>query len=116
MKPSTTKMYERQLLNQLQDCLNSALDRDELRIPLTAILLSADLLERWGHQWPEQKKNKHLQRIQNSAIQLAESLSYRDDRDANLLKNCLQQILEATEVYLMNCIADCLILAAIQAN
>lgn len=107
-------MYEPQLLDRLEDCLNDAIGREELRIPLTAILLSADLLARWGYKWSEEKKNKHHQRIQKSAIQLAVFLKDKDDLHANLLKNYVQQILEATEMYLMNCMVSCLIVAGLQ--
>ena len=90
------KLYDEQLLNQVKDCLNSHLDREELRIPLTAILLSADLLARWGDKWSEDKKNQHLKRIRNSAVQLSEFSSNRSDRSANLLRNCARRILEAS--------------------
>ena len=36
----------------------------EFRTPLTAIFSSTELLEQYGHKWPEDKKLKHYQRIE----------------------------------------------------
>ncbi len=36
----------------------------EYRTPLATILSSAELLERYGDQWPPEKRQKHIQRIQ----------------------------------------------------
>lgn len=38
----------------------------EIRTPLTAILSSAELLERYGARWPEEKRLTHLHRIQST--------------------------------------------------
>jgi PAS domain S-box-containing protein len=42
----------------------------EFRTPLSAILSSAELLENYGGQWPEQKVQTHLRRIQESVKHL----------------------------------------------
>jgi K+-sensing histidine kinase KdpD len=42
----------------------------ELRTPLTTILLSADLLECYSTSWSDEKKLKHVQQIQNAAIEM----------------------------------------------
>ncbi|MFW6232983.1 MAG: PAS domain S-box protein, partial [Bacteroidota bacterium] len=38
----------------------------EFRTPLTTIMLSADLLRRYKDRWPEEEKEKHFQRIQDT--------------------------------------------------
>jgi len=42
----------------------------EYRTPLSTILFSAGLLEKYGFQWSEEKKQTHLQRIQTAVIQM----------------------------------------------
>ena len=39
----------------------------EFRTPLTALILSTELIKRYGSNWPEEKKNEHLDKIRNSA-------------------------------------------------
>lgn len=41
-----------------------AMTSHEFRTPLATILSSAELIEHYGHKWIEEKKNKHLHRIQ----------------------------------------------------
>jgi PAS domain S-box-containing protein len=38
----------------------------EFRTPLSGILSSAELLEHYGHKWPDDKKLRHLRRIQSN--------------------------------------------------
>ena len=38
----------------------------DLRSPLAAIQMSAEMLKKSGHKWPEERKQKHLHRIQAS--------------------------------------------------
>ena len=42
----------------------------EFRTPLATILSSSELLENYSHQWNEEKKNKHFQRIQTAIKQM----------------------------------------------
>jgi PAS domain S-box-containing protein len=42
----------------------------EIRTPLAAILSSAELLERYGTRWPEEKRLTHLRRIQQTVQRL----------------------------------------------
>jgi signal transduction histidine kinase len=42
----------------------------EFRTPLTVILSSAELLEYYSHRWSEEKKQKHLRRIQTSVMHM----------------------------------------------
>ncbi|NEO25669.1 MAG: hybrid sensor histidine kinase/response regulator [Kamptonema sp. SIO4C4] len=46
----------------------------EFRTPLSTILFSAGLLEKYGEQWDSKKRNTHLQRIQNNVQQIANLL------------------------------------------
>lgn len=46
----------------------------EFRTPLSTILSSAELLEHYGAEWPQQKVILHLNRIQSTALELAEIL------------------------------------------
>lgn len=47
----------------------------EYRTPLTTILSSAELLEHYGHKWPDEKRKRHLQRIQTSVTHLTQLVS-----------------------------------------
>ncbi|HEY9743961.1 MAG TPA: histidine kinase dimerization/phospho-acceptor domain-containing protein, partial [Coleofasciculaceae cyanobacterium] len=47
----------------------------EFRTPLTTIQSSAELLERYSHKWPEDKKQTHLQRIQTAVKQMTRLLN-----------------------------------------
>ena len=47
----------------------------EFRTPLTAILSSSELLERYSHKWSEEKKLTHLGRIQVSVKQMTRLLN-----------------------------------------
>ncbi len=38
----------------------------EFRTPLTTLLLSTDLIKRYGGKWSDEKKNEHLDKIKNS--------------------------------------------------
>lgn len=46
----------------------------EFRTPLTTILSSAELLERYGDTWPAEKRLAHLKRIESSAMGMTELL------------------------------------------
>lgn len=46
----------------------------EFRTPLTAILGSAELLEHYGHKWPEEKKLNYILRIQSNVKHLVHLL------------------------------------------
>jgi len=46
----------------------------EFRTPLSTILLSAGLLERYSHRWPEEKKRQHLHRIQEACRNMTQLL------------------------------------------
>ena len=46
----------------------------EFRTPLMTILFSAGLLENYGRRWDEEKKNKHIDRIQSAVNQMMELL------------------------------------------
>jgi PAS domain S-box-containing protein len=43
-----------------------AMTSHEFRTPLATILSSSELIEHYSHKWPEEKKQKHLRRIQVS--------------------------------------------------
>lgn len=47
----------------------------EYRTPLTTILSSAELLEHYSHKWTQEKRNRHLQRIQTSVNHLTQLVS-----------------------------------------
>jgi PAS domain S-box-containing protein len=44
----------------------------EFRTPLTAIMLSTDLLKRYGGQWDDGEKQKHFDRIQNTVLRMTQ--------------------------------------------
>ncbi len=44
----------------------------ELRTPLTTIMLSADLLKRFGDGWDADERNKHFERIQNTVLRMTQ--------------------------------------------
>lgn len=46
----------------------------EFRTPLTSVLSSAELMQRYAEQWSDQKKNEHLERIKNSVSYLTNLL------------------------------------------
>jgi signal transduction histidine kinase len=47
----------------------------EYRTPLATILSSTELLENYSHQWPQEKKQRHFQRIQSSVHRLTQLVS-----------------------------------------
>ncbi|MBI1938996.1 MAG: PAS domain S-box protein [Ignavibacteriales bacterium] len=47
----------------------------EFRTPLTAVLSSAELLERYGRRWNEDKYNEHINRIRNSVDYLTQLMN-----------------------------------------
>jgi len=47
----------------------------EYRTPLTTILSSAELLEHYSHKWTQEKRKRHLQRIQRSVNHLTQLVS-----------------------------------------
>lgn len=64
-------LAQEQELNQLKTRFVSTVTH-EFRTPLTNILFSTDLLERYSHQLSEEKKAQHLQRIQAAVRQMAD--------------------------------------------
>lgn len=46
----------------------------EFRTPMTAIQMSAELLEHYSHKWSDEKKQKHLLRIQSSIKNMTQLL------------------------------------------
>lgn len=46
----------------------------EFRTPLSTILFSAGLLEKYGHKWSEERKLEHLQRIQVAVTNMTQML------------------------------------------
>lgn len=58
-------------LNELRSRIVTMVSH-EYRTPLTAILSSAELLECYWHKWDEQKRLKHLERIQVAATHLTQ--------------------------------------------
>lgn len=52
-------------LNELKSRFISTTSH-EFRTPLTALLLSTDLIKRYGGKWSEEKKNEHLDKIRSS--------------------------------------------------
>ncbi|HEY9706318.1 MAG TPA: PAS domain-containing sensor histidine kinase, partial [Allocoleopsis sp.] len=84
------KRAERELLKtqaELQQALEKEKELNELksrfvtmtshefRTPLSTILSSAELLEYYRHQWPLDKQNKHLKRIQSSVKHMTQLLN-----------------------------------------
>jgi signal transduction histidine kinase len=61
-------------LNELKSRFVS-MTSHEFRTPLTTILGSAELLEHYGHKWPEEKKRRHTQRIQNTVQHMTQLLN-----------------------------------------
>jgi two-component system, OmpR family, sensor histidine kinase VicK len=64
--------HERKLRELKSDFVSMA--SHEFRTPLTAILSSTELLEKYSHQWTEEKKLKHYHRIENSVRRMTELL------------------------------------------
>ena len=60
-------------LNELKSRLVSMVSH-EIRNPLNGILAATQILERYGEQWPKEKKQEFFQRIKNSVKQLTELL------------------------------------------
>jgi len=61
----------------------------EYRTPLTTILSSTQLLERYSSQWTEEKKKKHFQRIQASVeylTKLVNNVSFLDQVEAGIIE------------------------------
>ena len=58
-------------LNQLKSRFISTASH-EFRTPLTSILSSAELIQRYGKKWDEEKYQEHLNRITNSVEYLTE--------------------------------------------
>lgn len=58
-------------LNELKSRIITVISH-EYRTPLTTILSSAELLERYSHKWAEQRKITHLKRIQSAANHLTD--------------------------------------------
>jgi len=60
--------HEREI-NEIKNRLVSIVSH-EFRTPLSTILSSAELLERYGHRWPPEKQGEHFQRIRGAVNQL----------------------------------------------
>lgn len=60
-------------LNELKSRFVSMVSH-EIRNPLNGILSAAQILERYGEQWPKEKKQEFFQRIKTSVKQLTELL------------------------------------------
>lgn len=58
-------------LNELKSRIITVISH-EYRTPLTTILSSAELLERYSHKWAEQRKITHFKRIQSAANHLTD--------------------------------------------
>ncbi len=102
-----TALVREQELNEMKTHFVSMVSH-EFRTPLTSILTSADLLEMHGGKWTEEKRKKHLSKIQNSVdhmrIMLEDVLTLsRSDRGKiefnpallNLKKLCINSINDA---------------------
>lgn len=63
---------ERKLRELKSDFVSMA--SHEFRTPLTSILSSTELLEKYSHRWTEEKKLKHYRRIENSVRRMTELL------------------------------------------
>jgi PAS domain S-box-containing protein len=61
-------------LNELKSNIITVVSH-EYRTPLTTILSSAELLERYGHKWTDEKKQQHLRRIQTTVHHLTQLVS-----------------------------------------
>ncbi|MDR3576287.1 MAG: PAS domain-containing sensor histidine kinase [Anaerolineaceae bacterium] len=61
---------------ELNDLRSSFISRTthEFLTPLSTILSSAELLEYYGHRWPEEKKVTHLHRIQDATKNMSQML------------------------------------------
>lgn len=63
---------ERKLRELKSDFVSMA--SHEFRTPLTSILSSTELLEKYSNNWAEEKKSKHYRRIENSIKRMTELL------------------------------------------
>lgn len=61
-------------LNDLKSRIVSVVSH-EYRTPLATILSSAELLEHYSHKWSDEKKQRHLQRIQTTVQHLTKLVS-----------------------------------------
>ncbi|HEY9808874.1 MAG TPA: ATP-binding protein [Halomicronema sp.] len=68
-------LIKEQELNELKSRFVSMVSH-EFRTPMATILFSAGLLENYGNEWPENKKIRHLQRIQTAVQHMTEMLDY----------------------------------------
>lgn len=69
----TSALVKEKELNELKSRFISMASH-EFRTPLTAILLSSELLKNYGHKWSEEKKLKHMHRIQSSVKHMSNLL------------------------------------------
>ncbi len=82
------KLDKEKELNELKSRFVS-MTSHEFRTPLTTIMGSADLLEYYSNKWSEEKKQSHLQRIQNAVqhmIALLDDVLLIGKADAGKLK------------------------------
>jgi len=79
---NTTLIYEIERKNEAERLLKESLEKEkelntlksrfintashEFKTPLTSVLSSVELMQRYGHRWPEEKKAVHLDRIKIS--------------------------------------------------
>lgn len=66
-----TALSKEKELNQLKSRLISMISH-ELRTPLTTIMLSSDMIKRYGDKWGEEEKNKHFDRIQATIYKMTQ--------------------------------------------
>jgi PAS domain S-box/PAS domain S-box len=69
-----TALQQEKELNELRSSFISRTTHEFLT-PLSTILSSAELLEYYSHQWPEEKRNAHLHRIQDATKSMSQMLS-----------------------------------------
>jgi signal transduction histidine kinase len=60
-------------LGELKSCIISTISH-EFRTPLTMILGSAQLLRSYGHNWSDEKKLKHFQRVEDCVQHMTQLL------------------------------------------
>jgi K+-sensing histidine kinase KdpD len=69
IQSGTTQAQHQETLVALKSYFMTLISH-ELRTPLTTILSSADLLECYSNSWSDEKKLKHVQKIQTAALEM----------------------------------------------
>lgn len=62
-------LFKEQEFSQLKSNIIAMISH-EYRTPLTTILSSTELLENYSHQWPDEKKQRHFQRIYSTVAHM----------------------------------------------